>query len=103
MRDEYTEETTYLGNCLGEVVYTRSSRCILDIGLTVSPYSVTRIATRASRYCPDGYFSHYYCGEYGGIEHSQWIRTGIHMTLEEWSDKTYDRSTEEIAHLLGIM
>lgn len=103
MIDEHINEVAYLSNCLGEVVYTRSSRCVLDIGLIVFPYSVPRIATRASRCCLGGYFSHYYCGEYGGIEHSQWIRTDIHLTLEEWSDKTYDRSTEEIARLLGIV
>lgn len=93
-----------LNNHIGEVVYTKSSKTILDIGLEIAP--LNRIATRASDYFdPDGFFSHFRCGEYGGVEYmkDRWIRSDIHISLEDWSKVSYERSPIDTAYILGIL
>ena len=81
-----------INNHIGEVVYTRSSKTILDIGLNIP--SLNKVATRASDcFDPDGFFSHFRCGEYGGVEYMEdkWIRSGVYISLEEWSKVSYNR------------
>ena len=93
-----------INNHIGEVVYTRSSKTILDIGLKIS--SLNKVATRASDYFdPDGFFSHFRCGEYGGVEYMEdrWIRSGVYISLEEWSKVSYNRPPIDIAYILGIL
>lgn len=93
-----------INNHIGEVVYTRSSKTILDIGLRIS--SLNKVATRASDYFdPAGFFSHFRCGEYGGVEYMEdrWIRSGVYISLEEWSKVSYNRSPVDIAYILGIL
>lgn len=93
-----------INNHIGEVVYTRSSKTILDIGLNIS--SLNRVATRASDYFdPDGFFSHFRCGEYGGVEYMEdrWIRSDVYISLEDWSKVSYNRPPIDIAYILGIL
>ena len=93
-----------INNHIGEVVYTKSSKTILDIGLKIS--SLNKVATRASDYFdPDGFFSHFRCGEYGGVEYMEdrWIRSGVYISLEDWSKVSYNRSPVDIAYILGIL
>ena len=93
-----------LNNHIGEVVYTKSSKTILDIGLKIS--SLNKVATRASDYFdPAGFFSHFRCSEYGGVEYMEdrWIRSGVYISLEEWSKVSYNRSPVDIAYILGIL
>ena len=93
-----------INNHIGEVVYTRSSKTILDIGLNIP--SLNKVATRASDcFDPDGFFSHFRCGEYGGVEYMEdrWIRSGVYISLEEWSKVSYNRPPIDIAYILGIL
>lgn len=93
-----------INNHIGEVVYTKSSKTILDIGLKIS--SPNKVATRASDYFdPAGFFSHFRCSEYGGVEYMEdkWIRSGVYISLEEWSKVSYNRSPVDIAYILGIL
>ena len=93
-----------INNHIGEVVYTRSSKTILDIGLNIP--SLNKVATRASDYFdPDGFFSHFRCGEYGGVEYMEdrWIRPGVYISLEGWSKVSYNRPPVDIAYILGIL
>ena len=93
-----------INNHIGEVVYTRSSKTILDIGLKIS--SLNKVATRASDcFDPDGFFSHFRCGEYSGVEYMEdrWIRSGVYIPLEEWSKVSYNRPSIDIAYILGIL
>ena len=93
-----------INNHIGEVVYTRSSKTILDIGLKIS--SLNKVATRASDYFdPAGFFSHFRCSEYGGVEYMEdrWIRSGVYISLEEWSKVSCNRSPVDIAYILGIL
>lgn len=93
-----------INNHIGEVVYTKSSKTILDIGLKIS--SPNKVATRASDYFdPAGFFSHFRCSEYGGVEYMEdrWIRSGVYISLEEWSKVSYNRSPVDTAYILGIL
>lgn len=93
-----------INNHIGEIVYTKSSKTILDIGLKIS--SLNKVATRASDYFdPAGFFSHFRCSEYGGVEYMEdrWIRSGVYISLEEWSKVSYNRSPVDIAYILGIL
>ena len=93
-----------INNHIGEVVYTKSSKTILDIGLKIS--SLNKVATRASDYFdPDGFFSYFRCGEYGGVEYMEdrWIRSSVYIPLEEWSKVSYNRPPIDIAYILGIL
>lgn len=93
-----------INNHIGEVVYTKSSKTVLDIGLKIS--SLNKVATRASDYFdPAGFFSHFRCSEYGGVEYMEdrWIRSGVYISLEEWSKVSYNRSPVDIAYILGIL
>lgn len=93
-----------INNHIGEVVYTKSSKTILDIGLNIP--SLNKIATRASDcFDPDGFFSHFRCGEYGGVEYMEdrWIRSGVYISLEDWSKVSYNRPPVDIAYILGIL
>lgn len=93
-----------INNHIGEVVYTKSSKTILDIGLKIS--SLNKVATRASDYfAPAGFFSRFRCSEYGGVEYMEdrWIRSGVYISLEEWSKVSYNRSPVDIAYILGIL
>lgn len=93
-----------INNHIGEVVYTRSSKAILDIGLNIP--SLNKVATRASDYFdPDGFFSHFRCGEYGGVEYMEdrWSRSGVYISLEEWSKVSYNHPPIDIAYILGIL
>lgn len=93
-----------INNHIGEVVYTRSSKTILDIGLNIP--SLNKVATRASDcFDPDGFFSHFRCGEYGGVEYMEdrWIRSSVYISLEEWSKVSYNRPPVDIAYILGIL
>lgn len=93
-----------INNHIGEVVYTKSSKTILDIGLNIP--SLNKVATRASDYFdPAGFFSHFRCSEYGGVEYMEdrWIRSGVYISLEEWSKVSYNRSPVDIAYILGIL
>ena len=93
-----------INNHIGEVVYTRSSKTILDIGLNIP--SLNKVATRASDcFDPDGFFSHFRCGEYGGVEYMEdkWIRSGVYIPLEDWSKVSYNRPPIDIAYILGIL
>ena len=93
-----------INNHIGEVVYTRSSKTILDIGLNIP--SLNKVATRASDcFDPDGFFSHFRCGEYGGVEYMEdrWIRSGVYISLEDWSKASYNRPPVDIAYILSIL
>ncbi len=93
-----------INNHIGEVVYTKSSKTILDIGLNIP--SLNKVATRASDcFDPDGFFSHFRCGEYGGVEYMEdrWIRSGVYISLEDWSKVSYNRPPVDIAYILGIL
>lgn len=93
-----------INNHIGEVVYTKSSKTILDIGLNIP--SLNKVATRASDcFDPDGFFSHFRCGEYGGVEYmeNRWSRPGVYISLEEWSKVSYNRPPIDIAYILGIL
>ena len=93
-----------INNHIGEVVYTKSSKTILDVGLNIP--SLNKVATRASDcFDPDGFFSHFRCGEYGGVEYMEdkWIRSSVYIPLEEWSKVSYNRPPIDIAYILGIL
>ena len=93
-----------INNHIGEVVYTKSSKTILDTGLNIP--SLNKVATRASDYFDlDGFFSPFRCGEYGGVEYMEdrWIRSGVYISLEDWSKVSYNRPPVDIAYALGIL
>lgn len=90
---------------VNEVVYTKSSVCVLDIGLveSVNPLS---IYARSNKLDVDGNYKRYY----GNPSGSNWHGTGIYKTYDEWKDLTIDwtvewedsKGTEEICNILGI-
>ena len=91
-------------NFVGEVVYTKTDKTILDIGLEIS--SLNKVVTRASDYFdPDGFFSYFRCGEYGGVEYMEdrWSRSDVYISLEEWSKVSYNRPPMDISYALGIL
>lgn len=83
-----------------EIIYTKSSKCILDIGLvkSINPFEVY---ARCSIYNKDG------ISYYGYPEGCKWYGTGIYKTYNEWESLTMDqnktRSIEEICTILGIL
>lgn len=86
---------------IGEVVYTKSNVCVLDIGL-VERLNPLRVYSRSNRYNRDGNYKTYY----GYPEGCNWYGTGIYKTYDEWEDLTIDekgsKGTEEICNILGI-
>ena len=88
---------------VNEVVYTKSSVCVLDVGLveSITPLS---IYARCSKL--DGDSKSYY----GNPSGSNWYGTGIYKTYNQWKDLTIDwivewkdsKDTEEICNILGI-
>lgn len=71
-----------------EVVYHQSTKCILDIGLD----NGDMILNRACKYGMSRY----------GDGCSPWIRSGIFLTVPEWTILSYEKTTDEIAEELGI-
>lgn len=91
---KHTKQTERM--CIGEVVYTKSNACVLDIGLvkSVAPFEVY---ARCSKY------SNKIDRCYGSVKECDWNGTGTQMTFEEWRDLTIDgKGTEEICNILGI-
>lgn len=81
---------------IGEIVYTKSSVCILDIGLVESTNPL-RVCARSSKYNIDGK------AYYGNPSGSNWYGTGIYKTYNEWKDLTIDgKGTYEICNIIGI-
>ena len=100
--DYNIDVTNYNKLKIGEVIYTKSSKCILDIGLikSIKPFTVY---ARCSKYNEDN------VSYYGYPEGCKWYDTGIYKTYDEWKNLTMDknrtnetRSTEEICNILGI-
>lgn len=93
------DETSYDELKIGEIIYTKSSKCILDIGLvkSIKPF---KVYARCSIYNKDG------ISYYGYPEGCKWYGTGIYKTYNEWESLTMDqnktRSIEEICNILGI-
>ena len=68
-----------------------------DVGLTIDwdlKSNPTRVLARSSSYDMDA--------EYGGVELLTWIRTGIFLSIDEWKDISYNKSTDDILEELGI-
>lgn len=88
---------------IGEVVYTKSDVCVLDIGL-VERLNPLRVCARCNKF--DGDSKSYY----GNPSGSNWYGTGIYKTYDEWKDLTIDwivewegsKGTDEICNILGI-
>lgn len=81
---------------IGEVVYTKSNVCVLDIGL-VERLNPLRVYARSSKYNIDGK------AYYGNPSGSNWYGTRIYKTYNEWRDLTIDgKGTNEICNILGI-
>ena len=81
---------------VGEIVYTKSSICVLDIGLveSINPFSVY---ARCNVYCENDKLY------YGSPEKCNWYGTGIYKTYEEWENLTIDgKETKTICNILGI-
>ena len=77
-----------------EVVCTEN---YLDVGLTIDwdlKSNPTRVLARSSSYDMDA--------EYGGVEFLTWIRTGIFLSIDEWKDISYNKTTDDILEELGI-
>lgn len=78
-----------------EVVCTKR---YLDVGLLVEEtkeLKPKRVLARAATYSPR-------CGEYGGVEHCQWVGTGVFLSVSEWRKITYNKRTDQILSELGI-
>lgn len=81
---------------IGEVVYTKSDVCVIDIGL-VERLNPLRVCARSSKYNIDGK------AYYGNPSGSNWYGTRIYKTYNEWKDLTIDgKGTNEICNILGI-
>ena len=80
---------------IGEVVYTKSNVCVLDIGL-VERLSHFRVYARCSKYHNNGKLY------YGNPRIDRWHGTGIYKTYDEWKDLTMGKGTNEICNILGI-
>ena len=84
---------------VSEVVYTKSDKYVLDIGL-VENLNPFRVYARHSKY------NEYGRSYYGNSSVVNWYGTGIYKTYNEWEDLTMNggetRSTEEICNILGI-
>lgn len=81
---------------IGEVVYTKSDVCVLDIGLVESTNPL-RVCARCIY--NEGDNKSYY----GNPSGSNWYGTGIYKTYNEWKDLTIDgKGTYVICNILGI-
>lgn len=80
---------------IGEVVYTKSNVCVLDIGL-VERLSHFRVYARYSKYHNNGKLY------YGNPRIDRWHGTGIYKTYDEWKYLTMGKGTNEICNILGI-
>lgn len=80
---------------IGEVVYTKTDVCVLDIGL-VEKLSPLRVYARCSKYNKDGK------SYYGNPSGCDWYGTGIYKTYNEWKNLTIGKGTNEICNILGI-
>ena len=80
-----------------EIVYTRSNKCVLDVGLNLGGgNSTTYIMSRATTLRK---------GQrtlYGNSAKSFWYRTGVYVSEEEWNVVTMDRSAESICNYYRI-
>ena len=78
-----------------EIVYTRSSKCVLDIGLNLlGGDTFTCVAARASSYSKKPM--------YGASARSDWYRTGVYCSEEEWEWFTKDKSTEYVCNVFRL-
>lgn len=76
------------------IVYTKTSACVLDIGLMVDPNSDEGVIPRATMHSPNARF--------GACLQVHWIESGKYCTEEEWQEKTYEKNTEDICMEFGI-
>ena len=80
----------------GNVVYTASNVCVLDIGWVKSVDPLV-IFARANSYNNENEIV-----EYGCPEKCHWYNTGIKLSEKQWKKLSKDVSTEEICNLLKI-
>lgn len=83
-----------------EVVCTKS---YLDVGLCVEENNKgqpTQVLSRTSTY--GSMTTEYGTNQYGNAENIIWKRTGVFLSVEEWKRISYNKSTKEILHELGI-
>lgn len=81
---------------IGEIIYTKSDVCVLDIGLIESLHPF-RVYARCSKNSKDT------ISYYGGASYCNWCGTGILKTYGEWKKLTIDgKDTKEICEILHI-
>lgn len=74
-----------------EVVYTKSDKAVLDIGLK----DEDGIIARWSDYCK-------YTPRYVNAKANKWHHSGIFMSKIRWKKISLNRGTDEICYILGI-
>ena len=79
---------------VGEIVYTKSSKVILDIGL-VESVKPLKIIAKSSTY---SVWPRYY----GAPEECHWHSTGFFITVDNWKKISNDTSTEEICRKIDV-
>lgn len=80
---------------LGEVIYTKSDKFILDIGYVDNLFPLT-VRARANTYSPKS------GSYYGGVDLCHWNSSGVKLTCKRWDEISYNKSTKEICDILGI-
>lgn len=83
---------------VGEVVYTKSSRCVLDIGLVESLNPLTILAPYSKYMCEKIGYKRYY----GNPSISHWHGTNIYKSLSEWECISKGIYAREICFKLGV-
>ena len=77
-----------------EVVYTKSDKVVLDIGLKDEDGII-------ARWCDHDYYCKY-TPRYGNVKPYKWYHSGIFMSKRRWEKISLNRGTDEICYILGI-
>ena len=77
-----------------EVVYTKSDKVVLDIGLKDEDGVIARWSDH-DYYCK-------YTPRYGNAKANKWHHSGIFMSKRRWEKISLNTGTDEICNILGI-
>lgn len=65
-------------------------------GIQITPDdNPTRVMARFSRYSGASH-------EYGEVKHMIWYHTNVFLTIDEWREVSYERTTEQIMNYLCV-
>lgn len=82
----------------GEIVYTKSSQCVLDIGWVESLYPLKILAPYSVYECKKAGYKRYY----GNPSGCHWYGTNLYKNIAEWEVISKGKYEQEICYKLGI-